>query len=712
MRYGHLVREILAVALLIAHCAALGQETPRHVVFVNGVWNTFEQAVGSANEIRDSLSTTATRAANNRRSFSVSLVYNPAGWGTSYFFQNLKGVNVWDILEVFLLKTAEECFRDDFRRISVPHDQTGAVDIDGGAAARVAAYLDDVLPPASDTQPCGDTVLGNSGFVKEQDLEGTRRAALGIVAQVRSTGAAIVIAHSQGNLLANLAYGSLAREFGNEVNRKVRIVNVANPSELSSHGLNFTHADDNVISTLPALPGAVEATPLVGGPALAGHRSTPVCNITSLCPFVIAAAPLSGASDGGHGLVDTYLSSSTVGIANAQGVTFTSGATRFVDRFVDFVYAAAVSLDAAGAISQPSSMHGGKIGGGDLHTCALTRVGGVKCWGFNKWGQIGDGTSGTVRQATAVRGLDSGVVAIAVGGSHSCALTGAGGLKCWGYNVSGQLGDGTTTNRLAPVDVTGLTSGVVAVAAGASHTCAVTSAGAVKCWGAGAWGRLGDGSEQDSASPVDVQGLPAGIRAVAAGWAHSCALTSVGEVLCWGLGGGGRLGNVPGLSSYTPVQVQGLDPGNVAVATGNAHSCAITGSGWMKCWGVNEYGQLGTGSKFSVQGAVDVQGLKGSVVSLVAGVSKSCALLSTGGAMCWGSNTTGALGDGSDAVERAAPVDVVGLGSAAVDIGGTGHHTCALTVESTVKCWGNNANGELGRTDVLYSNVPVDVVGF
>jgi alpha-tubulin suppressor-like RCC1 family protein len=113
-----------------------------------------------------------------------------------------------------------------------------------------------------------------------------------------------------------------------------------------------------------------------------------------------------------------------------------------------------------------------------------------------------------------------------------------------------------------------------------------------------------------------------------------------------------------------------------------------------------------------VQGAVDVQGLKGSVVSLVAGVSKSCALLSTGGAMCWGSNTTGALGDGSDAVERAAPVDVVGLGSAAVDIGGTGHHTCALTVESTVKCWGNNANGELGRTDVLYSNVPVDVVGF
>jgi alpha-tubulin suppressor-like RCC1 family protein len=124
-----------------------------------------------------------------------------------------------------------------------------------------------------------------------------------------------------------------------------------------------------------------------------------------------------------------------------------------------------------------------KVAGGYDHTCVLTAGGGVKCWGDNVNGQLGDGTTTDRRAATDVVGLTSGVAFVATGDFYTCALTTAGGVKCWGQNASGQLGDGTTTDRSTPVDVVGLTSGVVAVATGWGHTCAVTTGGGVKCWG-------------------------------------------------------------------------------------------------------------------------------------------------------------------------------------------------------------------------------------
>ena len=128
--------------------------------------------------------------------------------------------------------------------------------------------------------------------------------------------------------------------------------------------------------------------------------------------------------------------------------------------------------------------HIAQVSGGVSHTCALTTGGGVKCWGWNESGQIGDGTTRTERPTPVdVTGLGSGVTAIAAGGYFSCALTTVGGVKCWGMNTRGQLGDGTTIGRSAPVDVTGLTSGVAAIAAGGYHTCALTTTGGVKCWG-------------------------------------------------------------------------------------------------------------------------------------------------------------------------------------------------------------------------------------
>jgi hypothetical protein len=161
------------------------------------------------------------------------------------------------------------------------------------------------------------------------------------------------------------------------------------------------------------------------------------------------------------------------------------------------------------------------IAAGAAHTCAVTSAGGVKCWGYNTYGQLGDGTTTDRPTPVNVSGLTNGVIAIAGGYNHTCALTGAGGVKCWGRNQYGQLGDGTTTDRPTPVSVSGLTSGMIAIAAGSNHTCALTSAGGVKCWGYNYYGQLGDGTTTDRLTPVDVvDGGSITIRVVATTSGH------------------------------------------------------------------------------------------------------------------------------------------------------------------------------------------------
>ena len=197
------------------------------------------------------------------------------------------------------------------------------------------------------------------------------------------------------------------------------------------------------------------------------------------------------------------------------------------------------------------------VSAGLTHTCVVTTAGGAKCWGDNVFGQLGDGTTVDRVVPTDVPALTSGAAAVSAGFRHTCALTTAGGAKCWGSNFVGQVGDGTTTDRSEPVDVTALTSGVAAVSAEILYTCAVSTAGGAKCWGRNG-GKLGDGTTTDRTTPTDVVGLTSGVAAVAARHLHTCALTTAGRLKCWGDNFFGQLGDGTTTDSSTPVDVLGF----------------------------------------------------------------------------------------------------------------------------------------------------------
>ena len=300
------------------------------------------------------------------------------------------------------------------------------------------------------------------------------------------------------------------------------------------------------------------------------------------------------------------------------------------------------------------------VSAGRSHVCALTTSGGVKCWGDNGRGQLGDGTRKERLKPVGVSGLGSGVTAISAGYVHTCALTTSGGVKCWGNNGGGELGDGTTKASRTPVDVSGLSSGVTAISAGGYlHTCALTTAGGVKCWGYNYYGQLGDGTTTQRLTPVDISGLTSGVAAISAGGTyHTCALTTSGGVKCWGSNGVGQLGDGTTTERLKPVDVSRLGSGVAAIsAGGRAHTCALTTSGGVKCWGANHFGQLGDGTTKNRLKPVDVSQLGIGVAAISAGYYHNCALTTSDRVKCWGWNNNGQLGDGTTK-NRLRPVDV------------------------------------------------------
>ena len=354
-------------------------------------------------------------------------------------------------------------------------------------------------------------------------------------------------------------------------------------------------------------------------------------------------------------------------------------------------------------------LHVTQIAAGGYHTCAVTTSGGAKCWGYNYNGQLGNNSTTQSKVPVDVFGLTSGVASLKGGDSHTCAVTTSGGAKCWGYNANGQLGNNSTTQSKVPVDVFGLTSGVASLGAGYSHTCAVTASGGAKCWGYNTYGQLGNNSFTDSKVPVDVFGLTSGVASLGAGRSHTCAVTTSGGAKCWGYNSYGQLGNNSTFDSLVPVDVFGLTSGVASLEVGSHNACAVTVSGGAKCWGYNGNGQLGNNSTIDSLVPADVYGLTSGVASLEMGGYHTCAVTVSGGAKCWGYNANGQLGNNST-TQSSVPVDVSGLTSGTALLAGGALHTCAVTTSGGAKCWGHNGSGQLGDGTQNDKGTPTNVL--
>jgi alpha-tubulin suppressor-like RCC1 family protein len=292
---------------------------------------------------------------------------------------------------------------------------------------------------------------------------------------------------------------------------------------------------------------------------------------------------------------------------------------------------------------------------------------------------------------------------LAAGDAHSCAIDAAGAVVCWGWNADGQLGDGTRADRAVPVKVRGLSSGVVALAAGVIHTCALKTSGTVVCWGGGSDGQLGDGgplgATEHSETPISVVGLGSDVVAIAASTYTTCAVTAAGRVACWGPTA--APGATADAASSTAVVVPGLT-GVVALTAGAGYFCATTPSG-PTCWGTTHFGAFGDGSTVVVNGppARALSSL-GSPAALSANDRSACAITTSGAAACWGDDTYGQLGNSAlarwDGSLSTTPVPVDGLGAGAIglSVGSQALHVCAWT-RSVLRCWGFNSDGQAGR---------------
>lgn len=367
-----------------------------------------------------------------------------------------------------------------------------------------------------------------------------------------------------------------------------------------------------------------------------------------------------------------------------------------------------------------------QVAAGAYHSCARTSAGAVLCWGGNQYSQLGN-KAGAGAYPLVVQGLDEPIAAVSTGWYHACALSNTGNVYCWGTGIGNGSSTGAALDTATPI--TGLGGPATAIALGGAHSCAVIAGGTVKCWGlntapesthgAGRHGQLGNGGTANSSTPVAATGIN-NATGIAAGAYHTCAVLGTGAMKCWGLNGQGELGDGTSLDRLTPVNVQALAGTAVEAKAGFAHTCARLADGTAQCWGANSaapaanwlYGQVGSGSSTAWYPApTTVTSLTGGA-AIAAGGFHSCATV-TSGMKCWGVNIAGALGNGVTTMsDETAPVSVTNVTEAPVSISAGYLHTCAAFSNGAVKCWGENTKGQLGDGTSANSAVPVLVRAF
>jgi len=375
------------------------------------------------------------------------------------------------------------------------------------------------------------------------------------------------------------------------------------------------------------------------------------------------------------------------------------------------------------AFAQPAAAVGDDVKAfsvDDYHGCAVKNGGSVWCWGDNSYNQLADGTND--QRNTPVRVKQSagtflgGVRAISPDGyDHTCAIKKNDTVRCWGENLYGELGDLSNDPADYAVTVKVLDSGatltrIKALALGQSHSCALKKNGSVWCWGANGDGQLGDGSTDERHGAVRVTSLGNNVKAIGAGYDHTCAVMTDGTVRCWGRNLSGQLGiGVSDSDSHSlPETVKQLGGGNlggvIAVDGGFAHTCALKSNGTLRCWGWNASGQLGDGFT-GPEEHYPVKVLKSSgtlkrVSSFHTGGAHTCALTSGAKAWCWGDNANGAIGQGEtvDSVNRATRVmaDESTVFTNTKAIGAGDSNTCILRTDLTLWCMGYAEYGQVG----------------
>lgn len=384
------------------------------------------------------------------------------------------------------------------------------------------------------------------------------------------------------------------------------------------------------------------------------------------------------------------------------------------------------TADRAEGSTSAARVDAGSLATGGSHSCAITTSGGLRCWGDNEFGQLAQGNVADIGNDSGESSVAVGLgadtaVAAASGDNHSCVVLSSGVVRCWGQNDQGQLGQGNTENigdesiepKTVVVDLGGAKA--IDVVAGIKATCALLVGGSVRCWGDGSYGKLAQGNINsigdapgETTVAVDLGGTAA--VALTSGGNFFCALMAGGVVRCWGYNFEGELGqgntdNVGDEPDESTVAVDLQGHQAKAVASGLGHTCVIIEDGTVRCWGGNWVGQLGQGNILDIGDqagehpvAVNLGGH--TAVALGAGDESPCAILDDGSLRCWGDNSNGQLGQGNtesigdDAGETTVAVDTGG--HRVIAVGGGRSFTCAVWDDRSAHCWGSGPDGELG----------------